>query len=275
MILIGRPIIFTHEHNSYDPVQGAVEQKVYEGTEAGVRGIAEAVKKTGGSCSWGPASPGSARWVITTTYNSRTDGGEETPQEIWNVQIEPYQVSVWSHPRVAARMAALDAQNIPGSRGADWRKTIEDAAQDKAQLPTGTLNPGAGNYAADPIALAVWRDLLRGQEAVELKAPVLVRNRTYGTRFTKRARLWAIERVYSTSALVATFNIPTDVQARLPEDPDDVPAGAVWSWKSRRSETTMIRNTGRVDEFSDWVFAAWSTTYYDYIRPGVKMTDEW
>jgi hypothetical protein len=87
-------------------------------------------------------------------------------------------------------------------------------------------------------------------------------------QFAARHIVEGVEKVYTTPALVFTFEIPPEVAARLPTDPTDptlIPFGTKWGWRIRRQDSTHLGRIMRIEEQLDFVYAAHSMELYDFV----------
>lgn len=179
--------------------------------------------------------------VVQYGYDPNTT---ETPYDQWSLDAEPAQISIWAHPIVDIAM-----NDFAGGPSA-FRTGIESAARSGTAL--------GAEYSGNLVAADLYKLLCRGTEAYEVKRAVLTKTRTFSLAYTERLIVDGIERVYTTTALIAEMNIPVEIQNQLPNDPPDTPSGCRWGWKVRTDRSEIIPALGKIQETRDWVFAAWS-----------------
>jgi hypothetical protein len=241
--ITGSPLAHRYKvENEFDIQYGDVFVEYWNGPKIPIETLATAYKLAGARVRTTHVGP---KWEMVVRIGgfSTVPGGVETPVDQWSIDMEPAQVSVWSHPKVDARMALFANRAL-------WRKDIEDAVKDGTVLPAP--------ISSDATAQGIWRLLARGYDSYEIKRPVLTKTRTYSIAYTQRFVLDPTEKVFTTGALVAAMSIPAAVQAQLPATPVTVPEGCAWAWKVRTSRTQLIPTLGKIQETRDWLFDAWS-----------------
>lgn len=115
---------------------------------------------------------------------------------------------------------------------------------------------------------AIYSQMLMGLESWEVRRVVLSRRRTCSANYALRHVVDGVEKVYTTAALITTFDLPNtagEIGTRLPANPTTTPPGTAWAWKIRRQDSQQLRGTGRIEEVIDWVFAAWSLSTHQLV----------
>ena len=103
---------------------------------------------------------------------------------------------------------------------------------------------------------------------VGMKRPVLKRNRLIPFAVPGKTTLVGPEVVYTTTALLNTFDVPDDIVDQVASVEDDLPAtlpNFVWAWKQRRNDSEILVGFNRTTECMDWVFGNWSTIAHTVI----------
>jgi hypothetical protein len=236
----------------FDPAQGFQVQEEYQGTELGIDVLSNAVLLAGGRTTRtrkGGAHVLQVRWASLDQKN----GGPETANDNYSIECEEVQPSIWEHPTVTF---AADLSGDPYL----WRKAVENFLKNPTPAAFGNLSPEGQQVA---------QYLLRGGSVFASHIPVLSRQRTFSLQYTTKLKVEAVPAVYTTSAMVSSFGIPSAVAAQLPDNPtiaDGVtPSGTVWAWKIRRQNTRYVPALNKVEETIDWIFSAWATWVYPLI----------
>lgn len=228
----------------FDPALGYSTRETWVGTPAGLKALAEAFRSAGHRCSWSTREGQSSLEVLIGGLN---DGNAETPTDRWELTTEMAQVSIWSHPTIAS-----DAQT--GTTAV--KKIIEDAVKNGSDLPEA-------NQSA--MEQKVYQLLTRGVEAYEEKRFALSRVRSISFNYADSVRWDALEKVYTTDALINEFLVPSAVAARLPITPTTAPENTTWGWRLRDDSRAFIVATNRVEEQKRFIFAAWSDVIYHIV----------
>lgn len=231
-----------------DPLLGSTFVDTYEGDEDELKAALFPFAAAGFRVSTfqeeGPV------WRGTVTFTpSEGDTGLPEITDQWEFDTEFVQEDLYSNPRVLALATTEDTLSV-------WKKDIEQAIQDKKTnaefLATG---PSSEEY-----SLFLLRN--RGAQASEVRRVVLRRQRTLPFGSAARMIATAIEKIYTTSALIAAYGIPSAVSSAMPSLPATAPLNTAWSWKARRDSSVFTPQFNKWQESKDWTFAAWSTIEY-------------
>jgi hypothetical protein len=73
--------------------------------------------------------------------------------------------------------------------------------------------------------------------------------------------------VWTTSALISAFSIPSAVQDRFPDDPSaaETPEGTRWGWKLTVDRSSYNTGTGKITEVKSWTFGAWVESFFTFV----------
>jgi hypothetical protein len=141
---------------------------------------------------------------------------------------------------------------------------------------TGLLDD-AGNPVADAVAdfgsaslvvnlYNIYTSYVMGNTVWQSRRQVLSRRKVIAAQSGEKIIIDAIEKVWDTPAFIIEFQIPTDIQARLPDDPPFPPPGWFWGWKTRRLDSAIVSRSGRYEETEDWIFALWCEMTHEIIK---------
>ena len=167
----------------------------------------------------------------------------------WEFDTDFVQASIWNNPRVRALASTGDTLSI-------WKKDILKAIEDHK---TNAEFAATGVSAQE---LAIFATVNQGGEGFEYRRITLRRQRTLPITNAQASRPDAVERVYSSAALIAAFGIPSAIAARMPVAPTEAPDYFAWTWKARRDSSVYVAQLGKLQESRDWVFAPWSIVEY-------------
>ena len=136
-------------------------------------------------------------------------------------------------------------------------------------VAVGSDNPNfpAGNQlsAGDPALMAAAQELiLRGAESQQTSTLILKRTRKMSVNVAPSLNLSEKTSFYTTAKLLALEGNASAQVGALPTVPYAPPTNAQWGWLPRNQNRSYI-SRGFVEEHSDWVFAAWSTSLYTYV----------
>lgn len=138
-----------------------------------------------------------------------------------------------------------------------------------AALPTATQESG---YTQSVMAAEIYRYLIKNQKSYETRRPVLIRTRTISTKYPQQFSMPASEKIYKTDTLISHYSIPRIIALRLPgytlaspsnPEPTEVPTGYIWAWKERRWQSSIVVAQNKVEETTEWLYAAWSKLTYE------------
>jgi hypothetical protein len=236
-----------------DPVAGSSWVLTYEGTAYGVELVGASLLSFGAKIDV-TEDGGKCRLVATFAKDPATasDPAAEVPKDRYDLDWELVQASIFSIPA-----ATNEAKGYVSA--AQYKKDITDAANNGDKYPL--------SESSYPVGKLLYQLLTRGTEHYEFKRPVLSRVRTYTDKYPNRTVIEQRETVYTTSSLISTFGIPSDIQAVLPLNPGttDTPDNAVWAWKLRGERLSYNSGTRRYEESLTWAFAAWDTNLYNLV----------
>lgn len=242
----------------FDPALGEVIQEVWVGTKSGIYELAGAMQAQGNRYTMTNEGP---VYKLTVNLGVRPDEANEVPVDSYDFDTEFAQPSLWISDRVF---------KLAGSQSVltQWRRQCENAMKGiktdgSKDENGGPLDESATGFTGNQ--LSIYRLLVRGTESVEVAKIVLARTRTVSNRYAGRMQMESAEKIYTSAALAFAFGIPSDVVAKMPADPADIPIDTAWSWKVRKQSSRLLRRESRVEESINWTFAAWSTVLYELI----------
>lgn len=241
----------------FDPQQGFIYVSTYEGNEASIRGLESVF--TAAKARTRVEHDGPVYSIEVRNAAPSSADGAEQPLDKWNLDIDFAQESIWSAPHVLSAAAAADET---GTFTADdmiayWKSAI------KAKQEETIVAPAATGF-AEPLR-QIYANIIRGQEAYEVERPTLSRVRTYSASYATRIRIEAIPTVYTTTALILSFAVPALIVAQLPDNPAYTPPYTAWSWKKRKQSSETVVALNKIQETTEWVFAAWDTLTYNVV----------
>lgn len=103
--------------------------------------------------------------------------------------------------------------------------------------------------------------MIKDSAYAKQKMPVLKRNRLIPFAVGGRTALVGPETVYTTVALLNSFDVPDDIVDQVASVDDNLPLtfpGFIWGWKQRRNDSEVLVGFNRTTECMDWVFGNWS-----------------
>ena len=240
----------------FDPKYGFTTRELYSGTQQSLATLNATLILLGVRTS---ITQEAGRTFLNAYYALQDASGAtpETPNDYFELETEYVQESIWRNDLIeslAGNLATLSK----------WRREIEAAMKGRLINSTGIeiskvegpLDPATTGFAGNQLAL--YQLVMRDGDAYETTRQVLTRVRTISVAYSTQTVAQARPTIYPTSQLIAAFNIPAVVAARLPTNPAETPSGAIWAWKQRRN-TSRYEWSGRVSEVMSWTFAAWST----------------
>lgn len=193
--------------------------------------------------------------------------------ERWSRTTEVVPMPVWTSPRFRLfdpLMSGLDLATAGGLATYLWRisqlekatNIFRDGADynDAFTVPAPALATSLGAINNEERQMIM--DVARFGDQTERKRPVLRRHRAVPYASDSGAELFGEEQLYTTAELVAVFNIPASIAARLYTVADflpDAPPNCLWGWKSRCDDVEVVTGSARFEETLDFVFDLWST----------------
>ena len=182
----------------------------------------------------------------------------ETPVERYELIYEQVQYSVFNHPKVNAEAERYGSVS-------EYKALIENAVKN------GDPNPlDSGVYPISEILIVGF--LARGIDYWDGFRPVIRRTRSFSQTYelnTTPERVSATVKVWTRSALISAFSIPTAFQNRIPEDPSPtdmpLPANSVWGWRIKSFSAGYTDKERKWEESAEWDFAAWNTSLYEVV----------
>jgi len=221
----------------------------YEGTAASLTSLAATLQSQGARTSLSTPAGGFSTLTVQWSKDPTVADSAEVANDVWSLNGEPYQVSIFSLP--AIRAEAQEYGNV-----ADYRRSIDDAVNAGEDFPLD-----ASTY---PLGLAAYKLLTSGTEYFELTRPSLSRTRTYSLTYTgARTSFSPYQFVYTRASLISTFAVPSSTQVQIPADPTETPpAGMTWGWRLKGQSYNYTREKlgTKVEEVLEWDFAAWFTS---------------
>lgn len=234
-----------------DPLAGVRFEQGYEGTAAGISALGLTLLASGASVQYDQVQPGKKTLRASWGRDPSEPESAEVPVDRWELEMAPYQISLFRHP---AAIAEAEVYIAP----AQYRKDIQDAITEGEAYPLST-----SSY---PVGLQIYRLLAQGTEYWETQRPILRRQRTYSPSFATRVVLSNTSTVYLRSTIISTFTPPTDFQAQIPDDPTDTPpSGMVWGWRLVQRSFGYLASSRVFEEQTSWEGAYWSTSLYDFL----------
>lgn len=191
--------------------------------------------------------------------------GQEQFVDRWSIDTVTVDVSIWASPELEGLLEKKLSVPYPGTLTpivtVSFRNYLQralEAGWTIAELATFTGIPDATRD-------AVYNRLLQGEETYPERRPVLTRIRSYSIeRPNSRVVIAGFKTpVYTTSALISGFGVPSVVQAQLPSDPSKTPDDKTWGWKLSQDVLDIDRARYVYEEQKVWEFGAWPTFFYD------------
>lgn len=249
----------------FDPASGWKTVETWNGSKTQIAAIIQGFIDNGAATS---VKNSGALWTLTVTwsldYNKDTDKEAGAPPQAeesldtWDVDVEWAQVDVRSSPKVINYLGgeykvavAFKQADAAIKAGLDMQKYM-DSLEKSSIIPIDKLE-------------VIHRLRSRGVTTVEEKRPTLARKRTYTSQYTTPIQINAVEIIYTTSALISLFKVPSIIQQKLPVTPLVTQAEAAWGWKLRKQSGTFTVARNKIEETVDFVFAQWSTLIYDFV----------
>jgi len=279
---IGKPSTLVNSHLTYAPNVGYGAREVAKGNKAAMNALGAAYRNLGWTVD---IYNDGATWVCEATYGGNPQDANgttiEQPVDRWELDAEFFQASIWSNPVIYRRARKVFNASNPALDGtvddviATWKTLCSNAMKGIAfgqtspsTTSTGALEPNKTGFTNPSPLYDIYVSLIRGQDAWESRRAVLTRTRTISAAFPTEFIIPATEIVYSTPILVSMNSIPANIAVRLPGYPNgsnlpDTPTMTVWGWKQRRETSQIVLAQNKVEEVTEWVFAAWSAVTYD------------
>jgi len=239
-------VTLTGSRPIYDQANGPVWEYSYEGTEAGIAAQA-AIAQAAGARTVVDSSNPINRLVATYVRDPNASASAETPTDVYSIDWEENQVSLFSSPRAIEEAASYVST-------AQYKSDIADAAQAGDAFPLDQTTYPAGFY--------IYSLLSQGIDTFPVSSPFLRRNRTYSLTYTGtpyRVTYGAI--VYTRAALIAELGIVSPLTERIPLDPvETLPTGFAWGWYLAQQSYSYQRERGgvKVTETLGFRFGKWN-----------------
>ncbi len=229
----------------FDPELGYTTVEVWEGSEDALQGIA--AQYAAGRFRYRLYNKEGPVWRAEFNRTPTEAEGADDVIDEWEFDRDYGQEDIRHSPKVVAQFgSAYDM--------ASTIKEIEDAIRDAS-----VFTP------QDDFETILYNNMLRGQTSYQSYNVVLRRVRTVPIQYAGAASQDAIPIVYSGSALVGAFDIPSNIAGRMPGLPDYTPPSTFWGWLQRQDQTKFLPRRGRAQESREWIFAAWSELTYDFV----------
>lgn len=249
-----RPVSIDRE---FDPESGDRTAIVYEGLEGDCISIAAQFRQAGARAITSQVS-GPWHRVRVTMAGTFSGGGENEIVDVWERVIDYAELDLRQNPRIIA-LAAAESPTQPYRLLARWYGEIKRLLRD----------PDASSSYFQETESAGFNQLFNlmstGAEAYEVGRVIARRRRTISASRVARSVVSSTTKFYSTAKLIDTFGIPNDIGGVLPTTGDTEPTGFKWGWRHKGETSTITLLSGKAEEVSDWTFALWSTTAYEYI----------
>lgn len=248
---------------NFDPQYGNQVVETWCGTKIAIYSLADGFRVTGAKVRFRNNGP---LYTLTATFSNTAtrDGTVELPVDKWEIVTEWAQVDLRANPKLQ-----LICEQDPGA-GTGIDKLTKYYALAKEALKTpDQIKLSALNIA--PLGQqAVYHLLSQGVESYEIKRLVLRRVRTTSPQYHAPIVLNAVEQIYTTAALISEpptgVGVPGPITKQLPPNPTLTPKFCDWGWKEREQSSQFVLSLNKIEEQSDWVFAAWPFTLFDFIR---------
>lgn len=229
-----------------DQANGPVWEYTYEGTQSAIATQAGISQSAGARTVIDDSSPIN-RLVATYVRDPNASVGSETPTDVFSIDWEENQVSLFSSPRAIEEAAGYVSV-------AQYKSDIMDAAQAGDAFPL--------DQASYPVAFYLYNLIAQGIDTFPVSSPFLRRNRTYSLTYTGtpyRVTYGAI--VYTRAALITLLGITSPLTERIPLDPEEtLPEGFVWGWYLAQQSYSYQRERGgvKVTETLGFRFGKWN-----------------
>lgn len=240
----GDSLVFTGLRGERTPFGSWGYSYDYEGTPAAVQAFL-------GAQPIGPQiSTRQSGAIVAATLNYSPD----TFSDNWEIDRENLEKDIM----FSQAFAAITSNGKEEIRR--WRSDPGTSLDTTKDTPHAALM----NQAADLIR--------RGTEAIQVSTLVLKRTRSMSTTLAPTIVLTEQTAFYSTAKLVALTGMDPAIAATLPNPTSTnswkgayaPPTDAQWGWLPRQANRSYCAK-GKMEEHSDWVFAAWSTVLYTYV----------
>lgn len=233
---------------NFDPELGWSSTQTWEGSEEALKAVMGQFAARGFRCRAYPYNGPVWRAEFTVSPDPGESGLPEVTDQ-WDFDTEFAQELIWNNPRVRALAVGSTTLSL-------WKKEIKKAIDD-GLTDEKFLEKGPSDE-----EFSLFKTVNLGGEAWEFRRITLRRRRTLPLNSAQGTRLNAVERIYSTPALIDLVGIPSSIAQRLPPTPVDVPDFFAWSWKLRRDSSEFIPQLNKASETKEWVFAPWSEVAY-------------
>lgn len=104
--------------------------------------------------------------------------------------------------------------------------------------------------------------IMRDGNAYEYRRPVVRRTRMIPMALPdSRTVISGKQPIYSTTTLISAFSVPEDIQTQIGDIESglpDLPPSAIYGWKLRQDNSSVVVNSGKFNETKDWVFDRYS-----------------
>ena len=243
----------------------------YEGTDAGVSALADALLALGAQVR-SDYTAGAASLVASFPFDPGADPADtaivppaEVPVDTYRITMGSQSVSLFALPK-ATREAKAWAEILgDGANLGSYKIEIQRAVDQGDALSTNSFNP-----AIFPFAHSIYRSLSRGVTEEQVLSPALTRTRTFSYKYNARIRVTYTQDVWTTEALARIFQPPQDIQDTLPITPEDAPTDGNWgtpsnsTWGWKVTDNGLDYNVARREwsESVTWLFAAWDNDIY-------------
>lgn len=243
----------------------------YEGTDAGVSNLADALLALGAQVR-SDYTGGAASLVASFPFDPGANPADtaiappaEVPVDTYRITMGAQSVSLFALPKATREAEDFKTFWGDGANLAQYKKLIQ------LDLDNGdSLNSNTFPAARFPFAHAIYRSLSRGVTEEQVLSPALTRTRTFSYKYNARIRVTYTQDVWTTEALARIFQPPQDIQDTLPITPDTAPTDGNWgtpsksTWGWKVTDNGLDYNVARREwsESVTWLFAAWDNDIY-------------
>ena len=242
----------------------------YEGTDAGVSNLADALLALGAQVR-SDYTGGAASLVASFPFDPGADPSDtaiappaEVPVDTYRITMGAQSVSLFALPKATREAKAYLELPGTGRNIAKYKKLITDA------IDAGEGPPPELPIDEFPFAHAIYRSLSRGVTEEQVLSPALTRTRTFSYKYNARIRVTYTQDVWTTEALARIFQPPQDIQDTLPITPETAPTDGNWgtpsnsTWGWKVTDNGLDYNVARREwsESVTWLFAAWDNDIY-------------
>jgi len=197
---------------------------------------------------------------------TQPDPGSSEYTIVWEFDIEFKQQDIWVNLGILNYLQAT--AGLSTSEILDLRHSFNGYLEQNTKYSAvAAMTDPSEDLLYSSAEMAIYQLLSMGCQYIEVAQPVLSRKRTYDIAYTGPAMSTLnTQTIWSTSALVSAFSIPTATADQIEADPITTPvSNFAYGWKQRKNRRTIIPAKNKITEELDWVWDQWSTIGYNYI----------